>query len=273
MKGWYYVRGSERIGPVDQADLESLVQVGELNEQSYVWKKGFDNWRFLSEVDELAYLLDIKVEEEEVEEVQESGPMIPEAIPARVSAAKAEFAWDSVDYNQRNFHIKVGVDRGGDEAEYGPFSLNELRQLFSDGRINERTFLFSPGMSNWSFIGDLPIYSSFFTSVPPQIDPVDRRVNTRKPFVARLLFHDDSQVYEGICRDISVGGLQVLVSDFPARVGEFITMNVHPDNGPHKFTAKGVVVRVLDGNQGFSLRFKDMSAEAHQAIESYVNNS
>lgn len=267
MKGWYYVKGSERVGPIDQAELEALVRSGELDEKSYIWKKGFDNWMHFGDVEEVAHLL--VVAEPEPEE-----PLsIPEAIaPTRQPPEHELFHWDSVDKNSRQFHIKVGVDRGGDEAEYGPFSLNELKQLFTDGRINERTFLFTAGMGNWSFIGDLPIYSSFFTQIPPQINQVDRRVSVRKPFVARLLFHDETEVYEGICRDISVGGLQILVSDFPARAGEVITMNVHPDNGPYKFTAKGVVVRVLDGNQGFSLRFKDLSQEAINAIESYLSH-
>ena len=90
-------------------------------------------------------------------------------------------------------------------------------------------------------------------------------------YLFRLFFHDNSQVYEGICRDISVGGLQILVSDFPCNVGDKVSMNVHPDNTDYHFTASGKVVRKLDGDAGFSLRFEDLSNEASQAISTYIN--
>jgi hypothetical protein len=262
--GWYYVSGSERVGPVDQDEIIGLYQAGSLNLDSYVWRKGFDNWQHIKNVTELASVLENSNIDDEDEEIS-----IPNAIPERVQAPVLN--WNNLNHDAKTFHIKVGLDRGGDEVEYGPFSLNEMKQLFDDQRINAKTFVFTTGMENWSFLGDLPIYSSLFTSLPPKIDPVDRRVSIRKPFVARLLFHDNATVYEGICRDISVGGLQILVSDFPARVGEEITLNVHPDNSDTKFVATGLVVRLLDGNQGFSMRFKALSREAGQAIEQYLN--
>jgi len=262
--GWYYVNGSERVGPVDQDEIQRLYQSGSLNLESYVWKKGFDNWQHIKNVDELSFL---QVESAATEVIEDA--FIQSPIPERVQAPFLN--WNQVDHDSKSFHIKVGLDRGGDEVEYGPFSLNEMKQLFDDQRINAKTFVFTTGMENWSFLGDLPIYASVFTSMPPKIDPVDRRVTVRKPFVARLLFHDNATVYEGICRDISVGGLQILVSDFPARVGEEITLNVHPDNSETKFVARGLVVRILDGNQGFSMRFKELSKEATQAIEHYLH--
>jgi hypothetical protein len=36
----------------------------------------------------------------------------------------------------------------------------------------------------------------------------------RKPFIARIFFNNDKKFFEGICRDISVGGMQVLVDGF-----------------------------------------------------------
>lgn len=267
MKGWYYVKGSERVGPVDETELQALVHGGELTGDSYVWRKGFDNWRHMHEVDELVSLLEVHEEA-----APSPGPELPETIQTEADE-RPGVNWSEIDEHSRQFHIKVGVDRGGDEAEYGPFSLREMKQLFDDQRVNAKTFVFTMGMANWTFLGDLPIYQEFFSDLPPKIEAVDRRVSVRRPFVARLLFHDNAVVYEGICRDISVGGLQILVSDFPARVGEEITMNVHPDNGRTTFVAKGVVVRLLDGNQGFSLRFHDLNQEARQAIESYLKQS
>ena len=74
-----------------------------------------------------------------------------------------------------------------------------------------------------------------------------------------------------LCRDISVGGLQVLVSSFPGNIGDDVTMNVHPDNSDYNFVASGKIVRLLEGGQGFSLRFLDLSPEAEQSIRTYIN--
>jgi hypothetical protein len=259
MTSWYYVQGSERVGPVGQDDLHQLVQTAILDAESYIWKKGFDNWKKFKEVDELEDLLSTTSTEQ--------APEMPSSIKRK------ELDWKSIGENQRIFTIKIGPDRGSEETEYGPFTLKELKKMYDEFRINARTLIFSPGMDNWTFLADLPVFESTFQEMPPVIDEQERRVNIRKPFVARLLFHDQNVVYEGICRDVSIGGLQVLVSDFPAHMGEEINMNVHPDNSDYCFVATGKVVRVLDGNQGFSLRFQNLNPEASKAIMKYIQES
>lgn len=284
---WYYVQGSERVGPVDESEIENLFRGGTLNSDSYVWRKGFDNWRALNTVDEFNGLEsggsnaghgEVTVEEDSFEdEVQLGGgndtnddvSFIPQMDSN--SQDNGPFDLGSIDIHSKVFSIKVGFDRGGSEAEYGPFSLEQLRRAYDEKRINEKTFIFTPGMATWVLLGDFERFDDIAGSMPPAISEEDRRFNVRKPFVARLFFHDNKEVYEGICRDISVGGLQVLVSDFPCQVGEKISMNVHPDNSDYHFTASGKVVRKLEGDTGFSLRFEDLSSEAHTAIQSYIN--
>ena len=258
MTNWYYVRGRERVGPISQQELEELVANGDLMAESYVWRKGFENWRKLGTVDELKSLLekDNKVEN------------IPQ-----ISNEPREINWENLPEDRRMFSIKIGLDRGGEEKEYGPFNLKELQRAYEEHRINEKTLVFVPGMPNWQFLGDLPIYESKFSSAPPEIEEKDRRQAVRKPFVARLFFHDENQFFEGICRDVSTGGMQVLVSEFPGEVGEEISMNVHPDNSDYSFVATGKIVRHLDGDQGFSLRFVELSDEAKKAIHQYIENN
>jgi len=67
--------------------------------------------------------------------------------------------------------------------------------------------------------------------------------------------------------------MQVLVSNFPGRVGEEISLNVHPDNSDYNFVASGKIVRRLDGDQGFSFRFTGLSEDAKNTIENYVGQS
>lgn len=252
---WYYVENNDRVGPVTHDELMGYIQSGKLNDQSYVWKKGLDNWKRVNEVDELKVVFSIE-----------------DDIPAIVPMNANEFDWNVVDHDDRIFMIRVGADRGGREAEYGPFNLTMLKKLYDENRINGKTFIYGKGMKNWMFLADIPIYESLFAEVPPPIEEVERRVDVRKPFVARMFFHDNTELFEGVCRDISIGGLQVLVSGVPVQVGEEISMNVHPDNSDFHFVAKGKVVRMLDGDQGFSLRFSNLSVDAIKAISEYVGN-
>lgn len=251
MAEWYYVQGDKSVGPVDGEKMNSLFSNGTLKGDSFVWKKGFDNWKKASEVEEFRLAF--------------QGPS-----PVAMPQAPKDKSWDIGDDDQV-ITIKVGHDRGGDEAEFGPYSLKQLRRAFQENRINGKTFVFVPGADNWTFLADTPLFNRVTSDMPPVIEDGERRMTLRRPFVARLLFHDESKVYEGICRDISVGGLQILVSGFQCQLGETIKMNVHPDNGETCFSAAGKVVRVLPGNQGLSLKFENLDEQARSLIQKYIN--
>ncbi len=254
---WYYVEGEKRVGPIKEEQLIIKVKEGDLGEDNFVWKKGFDNWKKLKDVSELSNIVDETSE-------------IPKIVK---SSNKRDIDWDTIKENEKVFLIKIGIDRGGQDVEYGPYSLNILKKAASEGRINGKTLLFVSGMNSWEFISDLPIYDDIFDDQKEDLSGDDRRKNKRKPFVARMFYHNDSIVYEGVCRDISVGGLQVLVDGFPGKIGDEISLNVHPENTDHSFVAGGKIVRILDGDQGFSLRFIDLSDEAKDSIEAYLEKS
>lgn len=285
---WYYVQGSERVGPVTEDEIQHLFGEGTLTPDSYVWRKGFDNWKSLNSVDEFGSMMGgsspESVQEEEVltpseddldyPDMNDSGNDSISDIPQMGGgeASAPSFDIHAIGFEEKVFTIKVGYDRGANESEYGPFSLSQLHRAYSEQRINEKTFIFTPGMTTWVLLGDFDRADEIMGGMPPQITDADRRVNVRKPFVARLFFHDNESFYEGICRDISIGGLQILVSEFPCSVGDNVSMNVHPDNSEYHFTASGTVVRLLDGNAGFSLRFENLSDEAKNAINSYITD-
>lgn len=262
---WYYVEKNDRKGPVDEDKVVSLIKEQVLSEESYVWKKGFSNWLKIKDVDEL--LVHFKKSETEFSDIP-----LPHSLPP-VLEKKAGFDWENIDHEQKLFLIKIGLDRQGSEVEYGPYSLNLLKRLFAEKRVNHKTLIFAPGMENWSFLGEIPVYQEIFSEFPPVISDQERRISIRKPFVAKMFFHNNTKVFEGVCRDISVGGLQILVSDYPANVGDMISLNVHPDNSSYSFVASGKIVRLLDGNQGFSIRFSNLSEEAQAAIKSYISDT
>jgi hypothetical protein len=255
---WYYVEDGKRRGPVKVDFINNLFRDGIISEDSYVWRKGFENWEKLKDVPE--------IHQEEEEAVNEAPPVI-------ASKESSSLDWNNLSETDNIFNIKIGVDRGGEEALYGPFNFQIMEKLAKELRINEKTLVFVNGMDNWEFLGDLPVYSRLFGKESPSIEESDRRRNLRRPFIARLFFSDDAVVYEGICRDISVGGLQILISDFPGEVGEKISMNVHPENTNLSFVASGIIVRKLEGNQGFSLRFDELNPDSKKVIDQYLLNA
>jgi hypothetical protein len=262
-KNWWYVEGSDRKGPVEENELRSLLDTGILKEDGFIWTKGFENWIKLNEVSELSHLLG------SAEEISS-----PE-ISRKPAIEKPGIDLKSIDLNERIFYIKTGIDRSKNElgAEYGPFSIDQLKRLFEENRINEKTYIFTTGMDNWTIVVDFELFGIISGGKIVEIEDDERRAHLRKPFVANMYFHDESQLFEGVCRDISIGGLQVLVSNFPGQINDEVTMNVHPENSDFSFVATGKIVRILDGNSGFSLRFHSIGDEAKSAISTYLQGS
>ncbi len=47
---WYYARGDERMGPVDDAAMDQLVRSGTVTPQTLVWKEGMEEWQPLGTI-------------------------------------------------------------------------------------------------------------------------------------------------------------------------------------------------------------------------------
>ena len=245
---WFYVENKDKVGPVGQEKIIALIKEKKLVANSYLWTTGLDNWKKLLEIDSLKSYLP---QDEE----------------------KNQFDWHDINPKRKVLFIMTGKDRGEQqEAIYGPYSLEVLTKLYKEKRINGRSYIWTSGLKNWKILADIDIFEQSFGGQPPEIEEIERRTALRKPFIARILFNNQDQLYEGICRDVSIGGMQILISGHPAQPGDRISCNVHPDNSQHHFVADGEVVRLLGSNQGFSFRFIEIGAEAKAAIADYINS-
>lgn len=255
---WYYVQNGERQGPVTFEEALSLFNDKTLSGEDYVWTKGYENWKKIKDIKEFnnkatAKEFDIK------------------DIPKEIK--KDEQIWDLTELkNDINIiFVRIGVDRGGAAQEYGPFSIDLMQRLYKEKRINGKTQVFIQGMADWKFLTEMPGFEDTFLDKPARIKDSDRRDADRKPFIARMFIQSRDQVLEGICRDISIGGMQVLVDHYPGKVGDIISINVHPENSEHHFVASGEIVRMLEGNLGFSFRFINLKEDAINAINGYIS--
>lgn len=148
MVNWYYVRGSERVGPVSVDVLRDLFTRQEINLESYVWKKGFQNWERLKDVAELDFSGKGPVYVEEEAEEKASSPEL-----------EFKFDWAKIRDDEELFFVKIGSDRKNfiDAEYFGPFSLAELREAKEENRINDKTLIYALGLSGWIEAGETPL--------------------------------------------------------------------------------------------------------------------
>ena len=184
MVNWYYVMGSERVGPVGVDALKQLFLNDEINLETYVWKKGFQNWERLKDVGELKFETEADDAVEETQQIEE--PVVSKPAPVQVKASapapapvKAEgrresecpnspeiqfvFDWNKVRENEELFFVRIGKDRRNFTGSdiFGPYSLVELREALTEKRVNFQTSVFAPGMSSWTKIQETPLNENY----------------------------------------------------------------------------------------------------------------
>ncbi|MBF0359572.1 MAG: DUF4339 domain-containing protein [Oligoflexia bacterium] len=258
---WFYVENNNKIGPIEENNFIELINNDIVTIETYVWKKGYSTWIKAKDINELLTLI----------QKRQSIRSATNNNTTSNNVNVTKFNWYKIDENERIFYIKQNAN----DTVYGPFSLLIIKQLYEQNRVNGKSYIFTPQCGEWLFLAEIPIFEKVFMETPPEIEVAEkeRRQNQRKPFVAKMFLHDNQKLYEGLCRDISIGGMQVLVSNFPASKGDILSVNVHPDNSDYHFVAKGKVARVLEGNQGIFILFTELSDDARKTINTYVNDS
>lgn len=272
MAQWYYVEGSERIGPMEQVALENLITQGTLNLESYVWRKGFPNWVKVKDIEELAVHTETSSTDEEQENTEASKvekrerrnhlsdqaqmydkEIKVENIQSRTINLKTISSLD------KEFYIKIGADRDESiEVEYGPYSLDELRKMFIQKRINEKTFIGTINAEKWVTLAEFELVEK--VTDQKLIKP---HLTTNDPVFLRALV--DGEVVEGIVRDLSLGG------------GQFLTKEILPLQKKLKANlvwgnrkAIGVhfiVTRRLEDKSGYVVRFITLTSNLRALIE------
>ena len=172
MINWYYVQGSERVGPVGFETLKELFLKDEINSESYVWRKGFQNWERIKDVTELDFSSSEEVEVKLERRAEKAAVQIEKETPKKHSSPEIHFNfdWSNVRGEEELFFVKVGHDRKTilDTELYGPYSMDEIHSAIDDKRINNHSLVFAAGMPGWLELGDTPL------------DPKNLKVNSDK---------------------------------------------------------------------------------------------
>jgi hypothetical protein len=270
---WFYYHKNKQEGPLPLEQLKELFTSGGLDVATYIWTKGFADWKLVKDVPEFANVVSsAAVKTEAKKEVTATTTNTATVVKNALNAAdkNQQVRLSSANTQEKCIYIKTGFDRGGTPKEYGPFDLPMLKKLYQTHRINGRTLIYFPGIDCWRVLAVFEDFEDVFNEIPPIVHDSDKRRWERKPFTARLFFTSDNQFYEGICKDISLGGMQVLLHKFPGKIGDVIKLNVHPENEGHQFVAKARIVRVSKNDGSLSMEFIDISEDAKSAIATYL---
>jgi hypothetical protein len=168
------------------------------------------------------------------------------------------------------------------DSQTGPYSTADIARLLTSNQVNAQTYVWQEKFTEWKPLSEVNDFQNVQVHAPVQVQQSkapeakkveDRRIAPRKPLVAQLFLTNLKDIMTGICRDISVGGMQVLCESVPGAVGETIRLNVLPPDTANlkPFVAEGVIVRILEDKKGFSFRFTRLGDYAKAAIERYIS--
>jgi hypothetical protein len=155
-------------------------------------------------------------------------------------------------------------------SQSGPYSESELERRIKTTQVSADAFAWNESMNDWKPLIELHPFKDWLGK--PE-NKAERRTAPRKPLVAQVYVTNQKEVVTAMCRDVSVGGMQVLTDRIPGKAGDSVRLNVLPpsESGLAAFVAEGVIVRLLEDGRGFSFRFTRLSDESRQAIEEYVS--
>jgi hypothetical protein len=272
---WFIAQGEGWVGPLTASDVYQKILSQELSWAHFVWKAGQGEWKRLCDVKSFQVAVPTLPKKQMQQEVKEASRPGVRKAPASKSPPlpprKEEKTW-YLFYS---------------EAQFGPFSVEEVRRFLQVGKIHGRVYAWCDGMGDWARLETLELFESEVAQASQVREqkkkpaaPKENRSAPRRPLVAKILMANQESVIVAVCRDVSVGGMQVLTDRIPGAVGARIKMNVSPANRVGKgekeiepFVAQGEIVRILEDGCGFSFRFDRLPEASLRAIEKYIQSA
>jgi hypothetical protein len=242
---WYYYHDNNRVGPVGEKMLSELLNNGTLNTDTYVWTKGFTEWKRAKDVEILSNdLADVKLQNND----------------------QNELSWKNINSNDVIWYINIGLDRGVPSMIYGPYQFSDLQEFFKLQRINLLTMVWCPGQYKWSFVGEIPNYQKLFHTKDdfktPQIEEKDLI-----PTIVKIHFQDSQKIFEGLARDITSSSLQLLIANFPPLLGHEINLELRMSASNSPISVTGLVSRMLPGGQGVFMKLKNVHDDVRLILD------
>ncbi len=275
-KEWFLALNGESIGPFSPSEILKRIEEHETSWADFAWRAGFSEWKRLCDLD--AFKAAVPAAPKAKPQAGGSTATKPSVRKAAAKPTAAAAAAVKTFRSNRVWFLYL------DQTQYGPLSLEEILQLIDLGRVTAGTHVWKDGFPGWVKaseveelrLGGIPQASRGTGSVRAKKSGPSKselRTAPRQPLVAKVWISDDEELTLGVCRDISVGGMQVLTDRVPGKVGARIKLNISPaaSSKVAPFTAVGVIVRLLEDGRGFSFRFEKLDDRAKRALEKQID--
>ncbi len=262
---WFVAIAGQTRGPMFGHEVFALVEKKELNWIDFVYRAKEGKWIRLSEHPTFSTLLPTAPKAPEAPVIPAAVVVVPPPPPA--NELKEWFTYK-------------------DQTQTGPYSVSEMKRL-ATGVDPSTVYVWKTGLAEWKLLKDMREFSPVNPPASPigRLTPVaattdsstasEKRQAPRKPLVARIYLTNQSDLVIGICRDVSVGGMQVLSDKVPGNPGTIVKIHVDPpaDSKIKGFTAEGMIVRLLEDQRGFSFRFTKILDPDRNQIDQYIRES
>lgn len=171
---WYFVENKESVGPYSQTDILDFYRQGRLNDQSYVWTKGMENWVHFDQT-ELKNL--IKNSESENTELE------PECVSdvLKSSAATDYKEPENTYYDQRVKPTEWFYVDNGKSA--GPYNEDAMAALIRNGVIFGDSYVWKEGMKDWEHLQDTEL-SAYLRAQQTQNSYSNTNMNSSRPYAS-----------------------------------------------------------------------------------------
>ncbi len=104
------------------------------------------------------------------------------------------------------------------ENKFGPFEYGAMLSLIQKGELFDYNYVWSPGMTDWSLLGDTPEFSKDRLALLIQTkDPISHaffvRAADRAEVKIPIYGHNDEYFFDGECLSVSENGALVLLNN------------------------------------------------------------
>ena len=288
---WYIALGSRWVGPLSAEDVYLKVVSQEISWAHFVWRAGQPDWKRICDIPTFQAAVPSVPPKSMKEEVKEaSKPDIRAAGPSvRQAKGAAGGPPAKPKHEERSWFLYYN------DAQYGPFSSEEISRYLRVGKIHGRVHIWKDGMAEWERLENLDRFADDVAEAKRVREARksgaaagagkessgtvrEQRKAPRRPIVAKIYVANSEALSVAVCRDISIGGMQVLTDRIPGEPGDRIRMNVSPAAGKgdkaarsiEPFVAEGVIVRILEDGRGFSFRFDKLPEASRRAVEDFL---
>ncbi len=262
---WFVALDHEKwIGPMSASEIVARIQKGELTWAHYGWCKGQARWERVCDIPAFRAAVPAQPNKIIEVEVQKSAQKASRKTSAPPPPSRKAQSW-YLYYN---------------DSQFGPFTEQDIHRFLRIGKIHGDVHVWKDGMSTWEKLKRVDHFKeSVAESKSARIArKTERRRAPRVPVVARSLMSAAGKVFSAVCRDVSIGGMQVLTRDLPGPVGARLKLNISAPvtvagRKIESFVAEGEIVRLLEDGKGFSFRFEKLSDHSRRCIEAYIQSS